>query len=148
MRRSLIAFCAGLLGAALLVSCGQVRAETYGLHIASVHSTSGPDAGSRWNNFNPGLYVRTSDGLQVGAYRNSNPDTPANHGHLVTGYVGRTWTRETSFGDVSVMAGAAVGYRTAPVMPMAVVSARIGHLRISAMPCVGRSLVLHASMEF
>ena len=29
MRRSLIAFCAGLLGAALLVSCGPVHASYY-----------------------------------------------------------------------------------------------------------------------
>ena len=43
------------------------HAQTFGLHLASVHIPARPDQ----NNFNPGFYLKTEDGLTVGVYHNT-----------------------------------------------------------------------------
>lgn len=43
------------------------HAQTFGLHLASVHLPARPDQ----NNVNPGFYLKTEDGLTVGIYRNT-----------------------------------------------------------------------------
>lgn len=77
---------------------------TVGLHLQSVHLG---DQGRAWNNANRGLYARWSNGLTVGAVRNSLDRTGV--------YVG--WTGERTLGHVAglpvsaaITLGASTGY--------------------------------------
>lgn len=77
---------------------------TVGLHLHSVHLG---DQSRAWNNANRGLYARWSNGLTVGAVRNSLDRTGV--------YVG--WTGERTLGQVAglpvsaaITLGASTGY--------------------------------------
>ena len=100
----------------LAVSCDPARAEvrdgqlTVGAHLVSAHSRGGYE----WRT--PGLYVRLPGGFTAGAYRNSE----------ARGTVYAGWTFETADRHLALTLGAATGYSTAPVVPLAVPSVRIG----------------------
>lgn len=83
-----------LLALFLLVPAS-VPAQTFGLHLGSVHV---PDEDGQ-ENLNQGLYVRSASGLTAGAYRNSM-------GRWST-YGGWTWDR----GPFGLTLGIAYGYQ-------------------------------------
>jgi hypothetical protein len=83
-----------------------------GLHVASHHSKPG------FNNFNPGIYVETTDGYTAGTYDNSESHQSY--------YAGRTFEAQVlPHASVAVTVGAITGYRAAPVLPLVVPTLRI-----------------------
>lgn len=84
-----------------------------GLHLATAHF--GAPANAHFQNVNPGIYLRTEQGLTLGAYRNSNN----RHSNYVA------WTWSTADGRWSITAGAVTGYPRYPVSPLLVPSVRI-----------------------
>jgi hypothetical protein len=108
--RSFLPFAAAL---ALRAPCA--RADTVGLHLASVHTPA-----RHFNNTNPGLYYRSDDGWTAGGYRNSLRHTSV--------YAGYTW----QYGALGLTTGGVTGYQDA-VQPMLVPSLRLfTHEGISA----------------
>jgi hypothetical protein len=84
-------------------------AATLGLHLGTAHSRSG------FNGVNPGLYVRTDNGLTFGAFRNSYGDPSA--------YAAMTLeTRDRRF---ALTAGVVTGYPGPALSPLVVPSTRI-----------------------
>ena len=81
-----------------------------GLHLGTVHVPSTPPC-----DVNLGLYVQTTEGVTLGAYRNSEC--------LRSVYAGVTF--ETDDGRFALTLGGATGYRTAPVVPLVVPSVRL-----------------------
>jgi hypothetical protein len=73
-----------------------LNAIVLGLHLASVHVP----AHENQNNFNPGIYLRTTQGVQLGVYHNTLSKTT-----LYVGYATPEWNR------MSLMLGAATGYQ-------------------------------------
>ena len=133
----------GCLIAAGITMCGDARAQTVGLHLASVHSAPG------FNNSNPGIYLRTRGGWTAGVYRNSEWRTST--------YAG--WTASTEVAGpvrAELTMGLITGYRVAPVLPLLAPSLRVGGdtgpaLRLTVLPKVhakqGAS-VAHLSTEW
>jgi hypothetical protein len=120
-----------------------------GIHLASVHSEPTYPCGQTecaYNNTNPGVYLVMPSGLTVGAYHNSY--------RQVSAYAGWTW--QTADGRFGLTAGAAVGYRHAPLMPMLTPSVRFDlsdrwAIRLSAIPkpqWPPEAAVLHLSLEY
>lgn len=109
----------GLVAALVFLAARPAQAQTLGLHVATWHDRSG------YNNINPGVYVRTDSGFTAGAYRNSIRK-PSVH-------AGYTWAKPTSFGDISLTAGAVTGYDR-PLQPLLVPSIRAGHTRLTILP--------------
>lgn len=85
-----------LIGFALFafLSCS-AQAATFGVHLGSAHYPKG----SYQNNFNPGMYVRTDDGITVGAYYNTLRRTSV--------YAGYTF----EYGPVGLLGGLVTGYQ-------------------------------------
>ncbi|WP_395057403.1 hypothetical protein [Polaromonas sp.] len=77
------------------MAASSAQATTFGLHLGSVHSPSE----SYQNNVNPGVYVRTDEGITAGMYHNTLG--------RVTVYAGAT----LEYGPFGVMAGVATGYK-------------------------------------
>ena len=71
------------------------QAATFGVHAGSVHVPSG----AYQNNFNPGMYLRTDDGVTVGAYYNTL--------RRVSFYAGYT----VEYGPVGLLGGLVTGYQ-------------------------------------
>ena len=85
-----------LIGLALGAFLGcQAHAATFGLHLGGMHFPSA----SYQNNINPGMYVRTDDGLTLGAYYNTL--------RRVSIYAGYTY----EFGPFGLMGGVITGYK-------------------------------------
>lgn len=110
-----------------------------GLHLFTAHL-----GGHGLEAVNPGVYVRTEDGLTAGVFRNSYCRTSA--------YAGLTL--ETADRRFALTVGGVTGYRTAKVMPLAVPSVRLpitGDLaaRLSFVPKLlkGGYAGLHLSVE-
>lgn len=84
------------IGAAILVflSC-TAHAATFGVHAGSTHFPGG----SYQNNFNPGVYLRTDDGLTIGGYYNTL--------RRVSLYAGYTF----EYGPLGLMGGVVTGYQ-------------------------------------
>ena len=80
----------------LAVAAASVSAQTFGLHLASVHAPHAPNM----NEVNPGLYVTTKDGWTAGFYRNTWRRT--------TVYGGRTFN---VIGPVDATLGLHTGYK-------------------------------------
>ena len=71
------------------------HAATFGVHLGSVHYPGG----SYQNNFNPGVYLRTDDGITVGTYYNTL--------RRISVYAGYTY----EYGPVGLMGGVVTGYQ-------------------------------------
>ena len=85
----------GLVIATAVLSGGTAHATTLGLHAGSAHFPSG----SYQNNFNPGVYLRTDDGLTIGGYYNTL--------RRVSVYAGYTF----EYGPLGLMGGVVTGYQ-------------------------------------
>lgn len=85
--------CVAIALAACLSCSGY--AATFGTHIGSAHY---PGA-SYQNNFNPGIYVRSDDGITVGTYYNTLRRTSV--------YAGYTY----QYGPLGLMGGLVTGYQ-------------------------------------
>lgn len=129
-----IASCAAAL--ALLAPCA--RADTFGLHIASVHMPA-----HNFNNFNPGVYYRNDEGWTAGGYYNSL--------RRVSVYAGYTW----QYRALGLTVGGATGYE-APIQPLLVPSLRLFSTerfsaRLAYIPQVEKRIesnVLHLTVEY
>jgi hypothetical protein len=128
-----LAFAALALAAA---SCAQ--AHTIGLHLFSHHAPE-----KTYNNVNPGIYYRHTDGWTAGIYRNSLRHTSV--------YAGYTWKYKAL--DVTV-AGVSGYFHT--VQPLLVPSLSLGTWggvtpRIAYIPRVEKKIgshVIHLMVEF
>jgi hypothetical protein len=97
-----------IIAAALLGASFWASAQTFGVHVGSVHDRDG------FNNVNPGLYVRLDSGLTLGTVYNSE--------RRQSYYAGWTWSAPLHERvEASVTLGAITGYETG-VLPMAVPS--------------------------
>ena len=76
------------------ISCSGYAA-TFGVHIGSTHYPGG----SYQNNFNPGVYVRTDDGITVGTYYNTL--------RRASVYAGYTY----EYGPFGLLGGVVTGYQ-------------------------------------
>lgn len=72
-----------------------VHAASFGVHLASAHYPGGPYQ----NNFNPGVYLRTEDGITVGTYYNTL--------RRASVYAGYTY----EYGPFGVLGGVVTGYQ-------------------------------------
>jgi hypothetical protein len=97
MRAVLIGLMAALLSVPALAQVPSV----IGVHLTSAHVGGKEPGGSRgWNNRNPGLYARWSNGLTIGAFRNSL--------YRQSTYLG--WTLSDKVDHFSVTLGVVSGY--------------------------------------
>jgi len=141
-----------------------------GLHLRSVHHDDGkaPDGSYGWNNNNIGAYARWSNGLTVGAFRNSLYRTSAYVGWTVTDSADRfglTLAAMSGYDRLTDGAGdyqavrcdKANGCRTVSlkrvILPVLVPSVRVGitdrlGVRISAMVPPGQPAAVHFSLEW
>ena len=85
--------CIGFVFAACLSSVG--HAAIFGVHMGSAHYPGG----SYQNNFNPGVYLRTEDGITVGAYYNTL--------RRASVYAGYTY----QYGPFGLLGGVVTGYQ-------------------------------------
>lgn len=145
------------------VSC---RAEglTFGVHLASTHIPARPE----YNNVNPGLYLRTAEGLTLGAYRNSYRRTSVYAGWTfergpfaftvgaTTGYRKRSWDQPcpdgggtSSIQTCRITEGETNGYLAPILSPSVRLPAVAGFTpRLSYVPSIGAgSSVFHLSIE-
>ena len=128
-----------VLSALAVFTSTAMHADTiYGLHLGSHHLPA-----RDFNNFNPGAYVRWSNGITVGGYYNSERKTSA--------YVGYTY----EWGSLAVTLGGITGYKRMAVLPMIVPSVKLGKIndatfRLAALPKLEKSgaAVLHLMVEF
>lgn len=108
--------------------------NTYGIHLGSWHSSPG------YNNSNPGVYVRSGNGLQVGAYYNSYSRPSV--------YVAKFVELSP---HVDFMYGLATGYPW-PVAPVGALSVHVGNVRVMYAPSLGNKIaeshVVHLALEF
>jgi hypothetical protein len=113
------------------------QAQTFGVHVASVHSGDG------MNNFNPGAYVRFDNGLTAGTYLNSHKRQSA--------YVG--YTLETAGAlSIALTVGVVSGYKGswALVVPSAAYHTKYGSVRLGFVPkppVDGSCSALHLMLE-
>lgn len=116
----------------LILWSGLAHSQTIGVHVYTAHAFN-----QHLQNVNPGLYYRTNEGWEVGAYRNSY-DRPSI-------YVGKQF----EIGPVSVLVGLATGYKgQCPIgcyalTPAVVPSVKWKALRLSAPNLQG----IHISLE-
>lgn len=85
--------CIGFALTAFLSISG--HAATFGVHIGSSHYPGG----SYQNNFNPGVYLRTDDGITVGTYYNTL--------RRASVYAGYTY----EIGPLGLLGGVVTGYQ-------------------------------------
>lgn len=71
------------------------QAATFGIHVGSAHVPGG----AYQNNFNPGVYLRTDDGITIGTYYNTL--------RRVSFYAGYT----VEYGPVGLLGGLVTGYQ-------------------------------------
>ena len=84
-----------ILVAVIVISSCAAHAATLGLHAISAHFPSG----SYQNNFNPGLYLRTDDGITIGGYYNTL--------RRFSLYAGYTF----EYGPLGLLGGVVTGYQ-------------------------------------
>lgn len=104
------------IAAALLASHATAQTpEVIGLHIASHHLSTAPAYVGEWNDNNPGVYARWSNGFTAGTLRNSERRQSA--------YVGWTFEHPLTRGvTAAITVGGITGYSD-PVSPLVAVSA-------------------------
>jgi hypothetical protein len=111
-----------------------------GIHLGSRHWPTHDKSGTRWNDVNPGVYFRWSNGITVGGYRNSE-----RHNSF---YAGWTWARAEC--GAALTLGVITGY-SGGMMPMAIPSLCVfDHYRLTFLPRFDpkAASVLHLSIEF
>ncbi|MET0334276.1 MAG: hypothetical protein ABW190_08380 [Rhizobacter sp.] len=124
--------------AATLMAVNCAQANTIGLHLVSYHAPE-----KRYNNVNPGIYYRTTEGWTAGIYRNSLSRTSV--------YAGYTW----KFGALDVTTAGVSGYFHT-VQPLLVPSVSLFTWqgitpRVAYIPRVEKKIgshVLHLMVEF
>lgn len=113
------------------MSCTTLAA--IGLHLATWHAQDN----SRYQNVNPGVYVRTECGLGAGVYRNSFNKASA--------YV--SWSADIKDTPLFVSVGAVTGYRIKPVSPLGMVGLRANvagaTFRLGFVPKIARANRTH-----
>lgn len=127
---------------ALPAAADDLKIAAVGAHVASWHSEDG------YNNRNPGLYLRTTGGWAVGAYRNSIRRDSA--------YAGRAFTAELVLGlRAELLVGGVTGYEAARVVPLVAPSLLVGvpggALRLTVLPKIDPKQgahVAHFSVEW
>ena len=92
MKRRIKASVAVLLSISISIGA---QAATFGIHAGSAHFPSG----NYQNNFNPGMYLRTDDGITFGTYYNTL--------RRVSFYAGYTF----EYGPVGLLGGLITGYQ-------------------------------------
>jgi hypothetical protein len=111
-----------------------------GLHVGSRHEPVRRPNGQKFNNSNPGVYLRWDNGMTVGSYRNSEYRTSV--------YAGWTWANSAC--GPAVTFGVITGYAKGTI-PLIVPSLCVlDHVRVSFIPKIEPkgSNVLHLSLEF
>lgn len=114
---------------------GCLTAAAIGIHMLSWHSDPG------FNNVNPGVYVRTECGIQVGAFYNSERSLS----------IYATYTFESKEHPFFAFIGGSTGYKYAPVVPLVGVGVKINRFRVAYIPGLKRfdtPHVLHLTVEF
>lgn len=108
-----------------------------GAHLLTYHMLK-PSAGDPpYRTITPGIYTRCDDGLTAGYFKNS-------FGHP-SEYVGYAW----DFGDWSVTAAVAHGYRQSSVVPLIAPSFKYGKTRWTLLPNQKlQPLAINLSIEF
>ena len=127
-----------LLALAVLAMASNAQAGTIGLHVASHHAPA-----KNYNNSNPGIYYRHTEGWTAGVYRNSLRKTSV--------YAGYTW----KFGVLDVTTAGVTGYFN-KVQPLLVPSVSLFTYqgitpRIAYIPRVEKKIgshVLHLMIEY
>jgi hypothetical protein len=85
-------------------NASELLPTTVGLHLVSHHFDAPAPGSPAWNNSNPGIYAKWSNGLTVGTLENSNRTN--------TTYVGWTFeTPEVHRVSLALTAGLSTGYR-------------------------------------
>lgn len=91
--------------------------EVVGLHLVSHHFSAAQKGRPAWNDNNPGVYARWSNGFTLGTFYNSERRQSV--------YAGQTWETPRWCGlAASVTAGAVTGYAR-PVSPLLAASASV-----------------------
>jgi len=114
---------------------GCLTTAAIGLHLLSWHSYS------EFNNINPGVYVRTECGIQVGAFYNSERNLS----------VYTTYTLESKHHPFFAFVGGSTGYQYAPVVPLIGAGVKLWDFRIAYIPGFEKyntPHVLHLTFEF
>lgn len=117
---------------------GALADYTLGLNLGSVHLNQGLQRERRYNDVNPGVYVRKGD-WQGGVYHNSY--------HKPSAYVMRLMELGNGF---SAGLGGVTGYKY-PITPMPILAYKLGdNLRVSAFPSADSGVLgaIHFSTEF
>ena len=130
----------------LATSAQAITPEVVGLHIGSHHFTPAPKHIGTWNDNNPGVYARWSNGVTVGTLRNSE--------RRQSTYLAMTWETPRRYGlSASVTAGGITGY-SKPVSPLLTFGAsasvtRDAAIRLSYLPKSNKqgSAAIHLSIE-
>lgn len=120
-----------------------LAAVTLGIHLASYHLQPELSGDQPYNDANPGLYLRTPAGWQVGTYWNSHRKVTLYGGRAFRPFAGQNW-------DAGAFLGVATGYPWGDLMPIGALSARYGFARLTATPRIGdkASATLHLSFEW
>ena len=125
----------------------QTTPAAIGLHLGSHHFSAAPAGHRGWNDSNPGVYARWSNGLTVGTLYNSERRQSAYAAYMLES---SRWHGLSA----SVMAGAITGY-TKPIKPLASASVALdlssrATLRLSYLPRSHpkSSAVVHLSVEW
>jgi len=94
----------------LATSAQAITPEVVGLHIGSHHFTPAPKHIGTWNDNNPGVYARWSNGVTTGTLRNSERRQSV--------YLAMTWETPRWHGlSAAITAGGITGYAK-PVSPL------------------------------
>ena len=146
------------LAAALLATTAQAQQAdttapawaptTVGVHLVSRHSSYA----QRWNDTNPGVYARWSNGLTVGTFHNSE------RAQSVYAAWSHDWPVVEAAGaslNAGITLGAVTGYQRAPLLPLVAPSLRLGigqHAGLRATflfnPTKGGAHAVHLSAEW
>lgn len=110
----------------------EVCCAIIGIHLATAHI----DATKPLNDYNPGIYVQTTNNIVVGTYYNSIKRQST--------YVGYNY----SIGPIDVVVGGTTGYYK-DVLPMVMPSTKLGPVRLTFLPKtdITSAHVLHFSIE-
>ena len=125
----------------------QTTPAAIGLHLGSHHFSAAPAGHRGWNDSNPGVYARWSNGLTVGTLYNSERRQSV--------YAAWTWETERWHGlTAAITAGVITGY-AATVSPLLSISGTVAlsqrtALRLNLLPKAhpGGSAVAHLSAEW
>lgn len=127
------------------VNASELLPSTVGLHLVSHHFDAPSPGHAAWNNTNPGIYAKWSNGLTVGTLKNSN--------HTNSTYVAWTFeTPEVRRVSLALTAGLTTGY-TQPFMVAASAAVSVteqARVRLTWLPKAHSkaSNALHLSAEW